>query len=376
MSELKLCVYCDHWQNGGVEAYLMNLFRYGGKETERCTLVTADKTTDIYDEELRRLNVEHVVLLKRLYPSPVKRILHTFGAFRRHIGRCPYDAIYFNLTNSVTLRYALLAKRVGVKRRIVHSHCSDVRSGRTRLIKMLGAAMGRLLYASTATDYWACSERAAAWLFPRRYAQRIKIVPNAIQAAEYRFDPDIRKATRAKLGMDDNLIIGTVGRCVTEKNQAFLLRAFSGVRQKMPGSRLLLVGDGEQRTALEALARELKIDDACLFYGFCDKVAPLYNAMDVFCLTSEFEGLALVAIEAQAAGCHCLLANTVPPSAKITPNVTFLPIDVGTQKWTDAILSCAGQCEHQDTYKDVCAAGFDAETAFNGIWNMLNRLRP
>ena len=137
--------------------------------------------------------------------------------------------------------------------------------------------------------------------------------------------------------MENERLVGTVGRCTPEKNQAFLLEAFALARKRDPRLKLLIVGDGPLRASLEEQAKKLAIDRACRFYGFTDNVAPLYSAVDLFCLPSALEGLGIVAIEAQANGCPCVLSDRVPPEADAGGDVTFLPIE-NPRHWCEAML--------------------------------------
>ena len=330
----RILLYCDHWQNGGVEAYLMNQLRRWDLSRLHCTLLTAEKTTDIYDAELARLGVRHDVLLAGENTSPIARILHTFSRFENYLRAYPCDVLYLNLSNSVTMRYAKIAKKLGISRRIAHSHCSDVQPGRTRVLKLAGHYLARKCYSSALTDWWACSDKAAAFLFSPRYLKNVVYIPNAIDAEKFRFDPEKRRKTRETLSISETTtVVGTVGRCSPEKNQRFLLEAFALFHKQHPDSRLLIVGDGPLREELEKQAEQLGIADECIFYGFTDDVVPLYCAMDVFCLPSVFEGFGIAAVEAQVSGCKCLVSENLPAQVKITDYIHFLSLE--KKRWAD-----------------------------------------
>lgn len=320
-------LYCDHWQNGGVEAYLMNQLRHWNLSQMECTLLSAEKTTDIYDAELKELGVRQHVLLQGENTSPILRILQTFSCFKRYIHEHPCDVVYLNLTNSVTMRYAKIAREAGVTRRVVHSHCAGIQPGFTRPFKQLAHSLAKKLYTHCATDWWACSDKAAEFLFDAKILPKVQYVPNAIQVERFAFDSLVRKKTREELGVKENeRLIGTVGRCTPHKNQSFLLEAFALALKQNPTLKLLLVGDGPLRASLEDQSKKLGIEHACIFYGFTDNVAPLYSAMDLFCLTSVLEGNPVSAIEAQANGCPCLLSDQITRQADAGGHVRFLPI--------------------------------------------------
>ena len=117
--------------------------------------------------------------------------------------------------------------------------------------------------------------------------------------------PDRKTAAEARhlLGLpDDAPVLGTVGNLTAKKDQTTLLRALALLRCSHPGVRLVIVGTGPMRQALERDARALGIADMVEFTGLRDDVPALLPAFDVFVLPSRFEGLPIALVEALAAG--------------------------------------------------------------------------
>lgn len=106
-----------------------------------------------------------------------------------------------------------------------------------------------------------------------------------------------RKREQANAG-DATFLIGWAGRLTAIKRPLDLVRAAAAVE----GSVLVLAGDGELRGDVEALARELGMEDRVRILGYVDDMGSWYAAFDAFLLTSANEGAPVVAIEAQAAG--------------------------------------------------------------------------
>lgn len=371
LGKKRICVYCDHWQNGGVESLLMNLLSCWDLSAAKCTLVTSDKTTNIYDEALRSLGVAHIVLMDRLYDSPIARILNNFSALDKHLTTHTYDTIYLNLGNSITMLYARGAKKHGVPSRIVHSHCSGIQSGVARPLKMLVHFLMRCISYKYATGYIASSDVAAAWLFPEKVLWKVHIIPNGIAVDDFHFNEEKRREQRLLLGIEDQYVVGTVGRFAPEKNQTFLLEIFVGVLRQKPNAALLLVGDGPLRSSLEAQARALGIYERCIFYGFTSDVPPLLFAMDAFCLPSFFEGNGIAAIEAQATGLPCLLSDTVPQSTKVLDETQHLPLG-SCEPWVNALLEIGdAPIERSAATARVRAAGYDRSNGAKLVWQVL-----
>ncbi len=105
-------------------------------------------------------------------------------------------------------------------------------------------------------------------------------------------------------------VILNVGRLARQKDQATLLRAFARLRAQRP-ARLMILGEGEERTALEALARELGVVDDVALPGFVANPMPYMRQAAVFALSSRYEGLPTVLIEALYCGCPVVSTDCV-----------------------------------------------------------------
>ena len=91
-----------------------------------------------------------------------------------------------------------------------------------------------------------------------------------------------------------------IGRLVVQKNFALLLRAFARIAR--PDDRLTLIGEGDQRTKLEKLTRDLGIADRVTMPGHINPLHDAFAQADSFVLSSDYEGLGVVVVEALAAG--------------------------------------------------------------------------
>jgi glycosyltransferase involved in cell wall biosynthesis len=129
------------------------------------------------------------------------------------------------------------------------------------------------------------------------------VVPNGVVMDGIEARTPAAKATLlARLGRPGNaLLLGTVGRLSPVKDHATLLLAVQQLRASGRAVELVVVGDGETRSALESQARSLKIDDSVHFLGMRSDVAQLLPAFDVFVLSSTSEGYSLALVEAAAA---------------------------------------------------------------------------
>lgn len=145
--------------------------------------------------------------------------------------------------------------------------------------------------------------RRSLTVVPSRNLERIAREVWRLPRGRVRYQPNGVDLTQAapEVVPGEGLIVGTVAALRAEKNVGRLLRAFRLAAEKRP-ARLLIVGNGPERPALEGLARELGIAQRVHFAGHVPQPRGLVAAMDVFALSSDTEQMPLSLLEAMAAG--------------------------------------------------------------------------
>jgi len=131
---------------------------------------------------------------------------------------------------------------------------------------------------------------------------KIRFVPNGINSMEFRPDPQARDLAREELGWQQHFIWLAVGRFAEAKDYPNLLQAFAGVHARHPEGRLMIAGKGELMEATQRLARELGLSEVVRFLGPRKDIPALMNAADGYVMSSAWEGLPMVLLEASATG--------------------------------------------------------------------------
>jgi glycosyltransferase involved in cell wall biosynthesis len=127
------------------------------------------------------------------------------------------------------------------------------------------------------------------------------VVRNGIPTAAV--DRSVGAELRATLGIpQDAFVVGTIARLAAVKRQDLMLRAFATLSDGVPAARLLLVGDGPERSNLAALANELRVADRVVFAGYQSAPERFLAVFDAFALSSDSEGLPLSLLEGWSAG--------------------------------------------------------------------------
>lgn len=100
--------------------------------------------------------------------------------------------------------------------------------------------------------------------------------------------------------LEDEIVIGSVGRMNSDAHKRFsdLLQAFSIVAHKNNKVKLVLVGDGPERSNYEQLVVKLGIENRVVFAGYQNEIGKFYSVFDIFCLVSAYEAFGLVLVEA------------------------------------------------------------------------------
>lgn len=154
------------------------------------------------------------------------------------------------------------------------------------------------LLLSTATDYLAVSEKAGKSLFKDT---PFIIVHNGIDLSLYTKNQDRINEMKNNLKIiNSSVIIGTVGRLEKEKNHFFLFNVFNEINRIDPDSKLLIIGDGSLRKQLQSYIDERGLSEKILLLGNRRDIPDMLAILDVFVMTSYYEGLPMAALEAQA----------------------------------------------------------------------------
>ena len=131
---------------------------------------------------------------------------------------------------------------------------------------------------------------------------RLRVIPNGVNTDHFQ-PPLDRVAARRHLGWASGPTLGTVCRLSPEKNLGMLLRAFAVIAAEQASVSLVIAGDGPERARLEKLINDLELRQRVHLLGWQADVRSVLHCLDVFCITSDVEGLPLALLEAMASGC-------------------------------------------------------------------------
>jgi glycosyltransferase involved in cell wall biosynthesis len=262
-------------------------------------------------------------------------------------------------THSYVLRYVLPAHLAAPHGKVVHS----VHNLAGREVELAGRLVHRVAFRLGVAPVAISSEVA------RSFRELYRREPAAIiyngAGVEKGFHAGARESWRRMHGFGpDDLLIVSAARFEPQKNPQGLIRAFARALPRLPGSHLILAGEGSLLGECRELAARLGLSGRAHFLGLCRDVAELLSACDMFVLASEWEGVPMAVIEAMAARLPVVATAVggVPELVEAgTTGVMVPPGDV--EALAEAIADLARDSERMRRMGEQarqCALRFDA----------------
>ena len=356
---------------GGVFAFVRNIAKYIDRERFNISVCTFEK----FEKESNKKAIEQ-------YGGQVYDCYSNGNFLHKQVISCikyykllkkeRFDVIHVHSDVAYKLLiYGSVAKVAGIQTIIVHSHSSGV-EGRYKWLKKILQRCAVPVLSKIDFIKVACSVKAAEWMYTMDQADTVPIINNGIELNKFRYDKQKYNYNRENLSLQDKKVIGTVARFSYQKYPEKLLEVFRRLLEINDKYVLLWVGTGSLREDIMHKAKEYGIDRNIIFYGNSDNVQDLYQAMDVFVLTSRFEGLCIAAVEAQAAGLPCLCSAEMSEETKLCDVYRSLSIKESDEKWAERLHELAG-ISKRDTYSmlkakkyDLCDSVKSVEELYNG----------
>ena len=312
---------------GGAETMVMNLYRNIDRTKVQFDFIIHTKEKQDYNDEILSLG-------GKIFTFPSFNLLNIF--FLRKIWKSffkthPEYKILHSHVRSYASIYLPIAKKNGLIT-IIHSHSISNGKG----VKSLLKSLLQLPLRKQADYCFACSEKAGKWLFGKRTTRQKKfvIVKNGIDLSKFEYDEEIRKKLRVQFGLTGRVVYASIGRLHKSKNHKFLLRVFKRIHARDTESRLLIVGDGPLRDSIKKTVDSLGLNDCVIMKESVSNVAGIYQIADCVLIPSKWEGLCMVAIEAQASGTYVICSDCVPADVLVTENIERLELNI--KAWVEA----------------------------------------
>lgn len=334
---------------GGVEMVVMNYYRHIDRTKVQFDFFALEGSAVPQREEIERLGGRVYIVPKYTHLSAYEKEI--IRLFRQN----QYKIVHSHM-NTLSVFSLWGAKKAGIPNRIAHNH-STAGKGETKknIIKYALRPFAKIY----PTKLCACSQYAGEWLYGKN--AEFQVFNNAIDLSRYSYDPQKAAAARKELGLEDKLVVGHIGRFCYQKNHDFLIDIFNEIHKQRQEAVLLLIGEGELEQDIRNKVKKLGLTDSVRFMGKQKDTSEFYQAMDCFVLPSRYEGLGVVAIEAQACSVPVICTTAVPKDAKITSSVKFIGLDESSSNWADCVLDVIKTQVKRNEREEVRKAGYDIE---------------
>lgn len=340
---------------GGSQSMIVNLYKAIDRTKVQFDFIIDRPGELYYGDTVKKLGAK-IYEMPTFTGSNFSQIIKEWdNFFRQH----PEYKVLHSHVRSYASIYIPIAKKHGLKT-IIHSHSTSNGSGIKASIKKIMQYPLRF----EADYFFGCSKEAGEWLFGKKIVEGEKyhMLQNAIDTKKYSFSQEIRDKYRKEFGAGNKTKIYIhVGRFHEAKNHMFLLEVFSRLLEINTDSLLLLVGDGTLRERIEQKIASLNMQGKVIVLGRRNDVQNILQAADCFLFPSNWEGLPVTVVEAQAAGLPCFVSENVTKDVNVSPLVTNLPINMGTAIWINAVANA--NLQRKNVTANIVDAGFDINSS-------------
>ncbi len=333
---------------GGYETLIMNLYRSIDRDKIQFDFISS--FDGVYDDEIASLGgrIFKIPFITEkgpfAYCSNLKKVLSQNKEIK-------IIHSHMDKFSGMVLKQANV---LGVPVRIAHSH--SIKNEGSALFHAVKNYYGLYINAN-ATDFFACSSPAARWLFKDK-AKLAMIINNGIDLNRFKVSDNTKKEIRQELDIGEGFVVGHVGRFNEPKNHEFIISVFAELLKSRPNSKLVLVGDGHKKAAIEAICQQKNIKDNVLFLGARKDVEKVMQCFDVFLMPSLYEGVPLSVIEAQSLGIPLVLSDRVSCDSDLTSGVLHLSLEEPLSNWVETTVNITQQPAEQ-CRQNIVDAGYD-----------------
>lgn len=352
--KIKIMHFLSGVNFGGVEAVIYNYFNNMKNNAKYENIIVSHEKINYDNRKMfEKLNF-------RFYEVTPKRIslIKNFFQINSIIKKEQPDIVHVHMTLSSYMAL-FIAYLNGVKVRICHSHLALNKISFKEKIE-------KYLCNYYANVYFACSVDASKYLFLKSNQKEAYILNNAIDLKKFDYNESVRNEIRKELNISKKFVIGNIGRFTEQKNHKKIISIFEKVLEKKKNSILLLIGDGNLKEEIRNLVISKGLDKNVIFLSGTSEIQKYYQCMDAFLFPSLFEGLGIVAVEAQVSGLPCIVSDVVPKDIEITDLVEFVNLDLSSQEWAKILIKKSSNIR-SSSLKKMKNTNFDIKSQSNEL---------
>lgn len=270
-------------------------------------------------------------------PLKSKQSIKSFNAIKKIVKENNYNYVIRVNEHSLSTIDLLAAKMGGAK--VLAMRSSNAPSGSK--LSILLHKMFIFLSKNVPNVKFAPSKLAAEYTFGKKCIENNKafLLNNGLDTKQFTYSKDNRFEIRRKLGIENKIVVGHIGRFDIQKNHEFLIDLFNELHKVNSDSVLVLVGKGNLENKIKNKVKKLGLENDVLFLGVRKDIPKLLCVFDLFLFPSFYEGMPNTVIEAQTTGLPCLISDSITEEARITDIVNFASLNDSARKWSNECLN-------------------------------------
>lgn len=313
-------------KQNGITSFVMNYYKFMNHDKFHFTFVVMNDEESEYKELIENNNDKIVVL------PPIKEVDKFFKEIKRVFKEEQYDIVHSHLMNIGWLFLGMAKIYSPNTVRVLHAHATVF--GETKWKNIRNKFFSKFSI-NLADKLMACSKAAGKALYGSR---NYTVINNAIDVNKYKFDLKTREQIRQKFSCGTKFVIGTTARMEIQKNPLFAVEVFHEMLKYSDQIEYWWVGDGTLREQVEKRIEELGIKEQFKLLGKRNDAHILYQGMDLFFLPSFFEGLPVVAVEAEASGLPIVLADSITREIECN-NSKYISLSLNAKVWSEEVYN-------------------------------------
>lgn len=335
----KICILQNGMYYGGTDVFVLNLVKGLVQDGHQVIVVLPLDSSTVTPREAELVEIGATIKkTEGLQNGVIHKLRHLKRLYQLLKTEKP-DVFQANidLFNGPNMLVAWLA---GIPIRECHSHNSqqdrELAQGRTLAIRVYQKMM-RWMCWKFSNRRCGCSGIAMDFLFGEKWKsdKYSRVIHNGIDFSDYLRDLNLEKKKR-ELDLKRKYNICTVGRMSYQKNPLFIVEVMNALFELRNDCDFIWIGSGDMEQEVRNRIDKFGIAERMHLLGNRHDVPELLRSMDMFFLPSYFEGLAIVLIEAQAAGLPCVTTTTTPPESNCG-SLLYIPLEKSEIVWAQKI---------------------------------------
>lgn len=328
---MKILFAINSIDKGGAETHLVNLISGLLEKRINVSIFYTKKDNEFFKKKLETLNVKIFKKKENINLNVVNFFLD-FLYLRKLILQLNPNIIHVHLPYMELLTFLVLKTLKKKYKFIITKHVdSSLFNGSNRQQEsFIGSFIGNLIY-SRAKKIIAISQAVKKYVIDNYNNINVKNIAVIRYGIEYKILSSYTKTLnifKKKYNLQGYYVLGVAARLVRQKSIDFLIKSFSEYNKNFnPKSKLLIAGKGPLKKELEELVASLNLKKSVKFLGFQSDIDTFYRSIDVFCLTSSYEGLGLAILEALACKKPIITSNCSAMPEIIKQNKNGLLVD-------------------------------------------------